>query len=258
MNEASLRNGLQTRVFAQNLIFFDVTDSTNTQAKTILRRRALPEGAVLVAERQTAGRGAGDHRWESSAPQSLLFSLILQTPLQLQPLSFLPAVALARTLRERYDIEAHLKWPNDVLVGDRKLAGILCEGVSQPNQQLAWVVGVGVNVNQRTFPAPIRDIAVSMRNVTRESYAIERVFQDYLLEMERLYHSQANLVNAWLRYTRMIGQTIRATQRGREVVVTAVGLSPEGHLQVEHADGRREDWTSAASLRIDRRYASAP
>jgi len=256
MNEASLRDGLQTRVFGQNLMFYDVTDSTNTQAKALLKRRMLPEGAVLVAERQTAGRGAGDHRWESSAPQSLLFSLILQTPLRQQPLSFLPAVALARTLRERYGIEAHLKWPNDVLVGDRKLAGILCEGVSQPIQQLAWVVGVGVNVNQQAFPALIRDIAVSMRNLTGKSYAIERVFQDYLLEMERLYHSQTNLVDTWLRYTRMIGQTIRAMQDDREVVVVAIGVSPEGYLQVEHVDGRRETWMSATSLRIDRRYAS--
>lgn len=254
MDETSLKDGLQTQILAQNLIFYEVTDSTNTRAKAILKRRTLPEGTVLVAARQTAGRGTGSHRWESATPESLLFSLILQTPLRLQPLSFVPAVALARILRERYAIDAHLKWPNDVLVGDRKLAGILCEGVSQPSLQTAWIVGVGVNVNQHVFPEPIRDIAVSMRNMTGISYPIENVFQDYMLEMERLYHSQEDVIAAWLRYTRMIGQTIRVTQRDQAATVKVIGLSPEGYLQVERADGQCETWMSATSLDRERAY----
>ncbi len=254
MNEASLRQGLQTKCFGQSLFFYEVTDSTNTQAKTMLKRQPLPEGTVFIAARQTAGRGTGGHCWESDAPESLLFSLILQTPLRHQPLSFVPAVALARTLRERYDIDAHLKWPNDVLVGDRKLAGILCEGVSQPSHETAWIVGVGVNVNQYFFPESIRDIAISMRNSSGTSYAIENVFQDYMLEMERLYHSQEDLIQAWLSYTRMVGQIIRATQRDCETTVKVLGISPEGYLQVEHADGRCETWISATYLDIDRRY----
>lgn len=254
MNKASLKDGLKTHVFGQNLIFYDVTDSTNTQAKAILKQRTLPEGTVLVAARQTAGRGTGGHRWESATPESLLFSLILQAPLRLQPLSFIPAIALARMLREHYGIDAHLKWPNDVLAGDSKLAGILCESVSQPSLQTAWIVGVGVNVNQQVFPESIRNIAVSMRNMTGSSYAIENVFQDYMLEMEQLYHSQENVIDAWQRYTRMIGQTIRATQHDQETVVRVIGISSEGYLQVEQADGRRETWMSATNLDIDRNH----
>ncbi len=257
MNHSSLRDGLQTRIFAQNLVFYDVTDSTNTQAKAMLKSRVLPEGTVLVAARQTAGRGTGGHHWESSTPESLLFSLILQPPLRLQPLSFVPATALARTLRGRYGIDAHLKWPNDVLVGTRKLAGILCEGVSQPNSQTAWVVGVGINVNQRAFPEPIRDIAVSMYQMTGALYAIEHVFQDYMLEMEHLYYAQEDVLHAWRQYTRMIGQTIHATHHDRETFVKVVGLSPEGYLQVERTDGHVETWMSATSLDIDRDYSSS-
>jgi len=254
MNEVSLKDGLRTRMFAQNLIFYDVTDSTNTQAKAMLKRRTLSEGTTLVAARQTAGRGTGGHRWESATPESVLLSLVLQTPLRHQPLSFVPAIALARTLREYYHIDAHLKWPNDVLVGDCKLAGILCEGISQPNLQTAWVVGVGINVNQQIFPEPLRGIAISMHNVTGISYSIENVFQDYMFEMEQLYHSQQNLIDAWLRYTRMMGQTIRATQHDQETIVKVMGISPEGYLQVEHTDGRCETWMSASDLDIDRRY----
>lgn len=258
MDAASLRDGLQTSVFAQNLIFYDATDSTNTQAKEMLKRRTLPEGTVLVAARQTAGRGTGGRHWESATPESLLFSLVLQTPLRRQPLSFVPAIALARTLRRHYGIDAHLKWPNDVLVNHRKLAGILCEGVSQADLKMAWVVGVGVNVNQSAFPEPIRNIAVSMHHMTGMSYAIEKVFQNYMLEMEQLYHSPEDVIDAWLSHTRMIGQTIRATQHDRETIVKVVGMSPEGYLKVEHADGQCETWTSATSLHIDRGYSVNP
>ncbi len=259
MNEASLRQGLQTTRFGQTLFFYQVTDSTNTRAKETLKRQPLPEGTVFIATSQTEGRGTGGHRWESSAPESLLLSLIMQTPLRHQPLSFVPAVALARTLRERYDIDAHLKWPNDVLVGDRKLAGILCEGVSHPGVGTAWIVGVGVNVNQRDFPESVRDIAISMHNISGRFYGIENVFQDYMLEMEQFYdHSREDLIQAWLGYTRMVGQTIRATHRDQETTVKVVGISPEGYLQVEHADGHRETWSSATHLDIDRRYSTYP
>ena len=256
MNERSFRRGLQTTVFGQHLIFYPVTDSTNTRAKELMSRETVPQGTVVVAERQTAGRGTGGHRWESAAPDSLLFSLVLQPPLRHQPLSFLPGVALARTLRERYAIDAHLKWPNDVLVGDRKLAGILCEGVSQAQAQPAWVVGVGINVNQRTFPESIRDIAISMRHVSGTSYSIETLLQDYLFEMEQLYHSEENLVDAWQQYTRMVGKTIRTTRHGtaESVNVKVLGLSPEGYLRVEYADGCCETWMSTAHLDIDRDY----
>lgn len=258
MNEASLKARLQTRLFAQNLIFYEETDSTNTRAKEILKRRRLPEGTALVAARQTAGRGTGNRRWESATPESLLFSLILQAPLRRQPLSFIPAIALARTLREHYHIDAHLKWPNDVLVGDRKLAGILCEGVSQPNLQTAWVVGVGINVNQQVFPASIGLTAVSMHHATGTIYAIEEVFQHYMLAMEQLYDSQEDVIDAWLSHTRMIGKTIRATQHGQELTVKVRGISPEGYLQVEHMNGQGETWMSATRLQIDRGASRNP
>ena len=254
MQDNTLRQGLQTHTFAQHLYVYEVTDSTNTRAKEALKQQRLAEGTVFIAARQTAGRGTGGHRWESATPESLLFSLVLQTPLRRQPLSFLPAVALVRALRQLDGIEAHLKWPNDVLVGDRKLAGILCESAWQPQQQLAWIVGVGVNVNQLTFPNPIRHLAVSMRQITGRSYAIERLFQAYMLELEHLYHTEEDLIQAWLSCTRMIGKTIMATQDGTQRPVKVIGLSPEGYLTVEYPDGQGDTWMSAAHLDIDQTY----
>jgi biotin-(acetyl-CoA carboxylase) ligase len=93
-----------------------------------------------------------------------------------------------------------------------------------------------------------------MRNMTGIAYPIENMFQDYMLEMERLYHSQEDVIAAWLQYTRMIGQPIRVKQRDQAVTVKVIGLSPEGYLQVEHADGQCETWMSTTYLDMDRAY----
>lgn len=254
MDKETLQLQLNTNTFGQSLTCYEEIDSTNSCLLEQLSNHCLPDGMVLVAKRQTAGRGTGGKRWESSNSESLLMSLLLQTPLRQQPLSFLPAIALVRTLRGFDGIDAHLKWPNDVLVGTRKLAGILCESATQPNQQQAWVVGVGINVNQRQFPDSLQNVAISMRQITGKSYPIERLFQDYLLEMEQLYYSPQDLVQSWLMHTKMIGKTITATKQGVLRRVKVVGLSAEGYLIVDNQHGEREVWMSSNQLHIDQDY----
>lgn len=254
MLKQTLQKGLKTRTFAQHLVVYDETDSTNTRAKETLKIEILPEGAVFIAKKQTAGRGTGGNTWESSTPESLLFSLVLQTPLRQQPLSFLPAIALVRTLSHVAGIEAHLKWPNDVLIGKRKLAGILCEAVKQPDLTLAWVVGVGVNINQAKFPNSIQDVAVSMRQITGNTYCVEDIFQAYMLEMESLYHSTTDLTQEWLNCTKMVGKSIITTKNAQQRTVTVVGLSQEGYLIVECSKGMRETWMSSTYLDIGTNY----
>lgn len=255
MYEDDFRQGLQTNTFAQHLYAYKVTDSTNTRAKELVKQQPVPEGTVFIAATQTAGRGTGGHHWESTTPESLLFSLVLQAPLRQQPLSFLPAIALVRTLRQYAGIAAHLKWPNDVLVGDRKLAGILCESAWQPEQQLAWIIGVGINVNQLMFPNSIRHLAISMQQIAGKPFSIEHLFQHYMLEMEQLYYSEEDLIQAWLADTQMVGKTIRTTQHGVQQLVKVCGLSPEGYLRVEHPDGQVETWMSTSHLDIDQAYS---
>ncbi|MDY0061581.1 MAG: biotin--[acetyl-CoA-carboxylase] ligase [Myxococcota bacterium] len=173
MHEAALGDRLATRQLgrAGRLRVVPSVGSTNDE----LRRAALAgrarAGEVLIARAQTAGRGRGDHRWESPAGSGLYLSALLPVtlpPEDLGRITLACGVALWDLVDSR-GVSARLRWPNDVLVGERKLAGILCELVAGPDlqaaaPQLLVVAGIGLNVDLRgaTLPPPLRDEATSL------------------------------------------------------------------------------------------------
>lgn len=251
MNKKTLQDGLQTKMFGRNLNYFDVIGSTNEEAKFETQNKLLPEGTVFVAARQTEGRGTGGNKWLSDNMEGLLFSLVINYDEKVTPItSLLPSVALANVLNKSYNISAHVKWPNDVLVNNKKICGILCEGV--PGKQL--IIGVGVNVNQTGFPDEIADVATSMFIVTNKIHQIEKLFQLYMIEMEYLHYSNTDLREEWIKNSRMFGKKITATKDNKIVDVVVTGISPEGFLLVVYPDGKTEEWISRSGLDINTNY----
>lgn len=255
MNARTLQDGLATAWLGRALAFVESVDSTNRWAADELAARVLPPGAVFVAERQTRGRGTGGTRWLSDDADGLWFSAVLHEPICTAPLSFLPAIALVDLAREELGIaDVHLKWPNDVLSADRKLAGILLESQRQSDGRQAWIVGIGVNVNQARLP-PEAGAAVSLRLLTGRTLRREAVFQRLLLRIEKLYDERTDLIARWRERSRMIGKRVRATRGGRVAWVHVLDIDAHGHLRIVHDDGARETWVSSTDLDIDRSWA---
>ena len=251
MNEKTLQNGLLTKKFGRSLIYYDVIGSTNEEAKRETQSKLLPEGTVFLASRQTKGRGTDGNTWLSDNIEGLLFSLVINYDEKVSPItSLLPSIAIVNVLKNNYNISAHVKWPNDVLIDNKKICGILCEGV--PGKQL--IIGVGVNVNQKSFQDEIADKAISMFQVTNLNYQIEELFQLYMLEMENLFYSDTNLREEWIKNSQMFGKKITASKDGETVSVVVTGISPEGYLVVIHPNGKKEEWVSHAGLDIDTNY----
>ena len=251
MNKETLQAGLKTKIFGRNLIYFDVTGSTNEEAKRKTQNKLLPEGTVYLASRQTAGRGTEGNSWLSDNMEGLLFSLVINYDEKVSPItSLLPSIAIVNVLKNSYNIPAHVKWPNDVLIDNKKVCGILCEGV--PGKQL--IIGVGVNVNQKSFQDEIAHKAISMFQVTNKNYPIEKLFQLYMLEMENLFYSNTDLREEWIKNSKMFGKRITAIRDNKAVSVVVTGISPEGYLEVMHPDGKKEEWISRAGLDIDTNY----
>lgn len=250
MNTSTLKEGLVTKVLGQKVIFFDQTDSTNTQAKLRMEASPLAEGAVFITAQQTQGKGTDGNAWESGE-NNLSLSVIFNNDAKVNTLFPLyPAVALAKILREKYNIEAHVKWPNDVLVGKKKIAGILCEGVA--GQYM--VVGIGLNVNQMIFPESLSEIATSMKLEKRKNHMLEQIFQDFLLAYELLLYGNTDIRQEWLAYTEMIGRTISTSQNDQVQKVTVMGMSSEGFLQVKNSEGKVETWMARRGLDIGADY----
>jgi len=237
--------------------WYDVTDSTNTRALAALADGTARDGDVFIAGRQTAGRGTDGHVWVSDEPLGLWTSIVFTEPLRARPLSLLPAVALAIVLRRDHGVAAHLKWPNDVLVGagedTRKIAGILVESHRSPTA-FGWVVGVGVNLNHDHFEPPLDAIATSLRMQTGTAVSVAAFSASLLSEIDAVTRSSRDLTAMWTELSRMPGRTVRVRREGRDVFARVDGIDTSGHLLLTHEDGGRETVVGAAGIEVGAQY----
>ena len=198
---------------------------------------AQPEGAVAVCEEQTAGRGRMGRRWEAPARTSILCSTVLRPPPERRPaeLSLVAGVAVAVVVERATGLAAQVKWPNDVMLDRRKVAGVLAE-----LRDGAVVLGIGLNVNQQPgeLPAEARAAAGSLRSVTGREYDRAPIMVDLLLELEHRYDAWRDGGLAAL-YEDLAA---RDFLRGRRVTVdgvagTAQMIVRDGRLAVSTSDG---------------------
>ncbi|MFZ5571402.1 MAG: biotin--[acetyl-CoA-carboxylase] ligase [Thermodesulfobacteriota bacterium] len=241
-----IRDRLHTRVMGRGGIHtFPLADSTNTLAKDLADHGAL-EGTIVLAETQTGGRGRKGRSWFSPEREGIYLSLILRpdiSPFEVQGITLLSAVALTDSLGRRTSLKAAIKWPNDVFVGSRKIAGILTETSSEMDITNYVVVGLGVNVNTRRFPEPLDRSATSLFLETGRHFSRVELLRDFLEEFETLYLSAqsrgfAGVFDRWRSLTNTIGRRVRITmhQGSRSGIVR--DIDTDGALMITDDQGR--------------------
>jgi BirA family transcriptional regulator, biotin operon repressor / biotin---[acetyl-CoA-carboxylase] ligase len=163
-NPEALEAELAGTIFAGKLHFSEVTGSTNSDAMAAARKGAA-HGSVFFADEQTAGRGRGDHRWISAAGEGLYVSVLLRPQIPAARLALLPlaaGLAAVEAVRTAAGLSVDLRWPNDLLISTRKAGGILVEAKIESERLPCAVVGVGINVHRRSFPAGLDTPATSL------------------------------------------------------------------------------------------------
>ena len=240
----------------------DVVASTGSTNADLLARAAAdaPEGQVLVAEEQTAGRGRLGRTWTSVPGASLTFSVLLRpagVPAERRGwLPLLAGVAVASAVRSVAGVQAVLKWPNDVLVGNRKLTGILAE---QSADASAVVIGMGTNVATPADALPVSPAGLPATSLLVEgaSVAREPLLLAILAELERWYAAfradpdpvRTGLFDAYRPLCVTLGQQVRVELPvGRIMTGTATGIDPDGRLLVADAAGGRPQAISAGDV----------
>ena len=161
---AALEAALTGTIYAGKLHFSAATGSTNSDALAAARDGA-PHGSVYFADEQTAGRGRGDHRWESNVGEGLYVSVLLRLDVPTVRLPLLPLVvglAAVDAIRSASSLNADLRWPNDLLIGDRKTGGILVESKTDGDRLAFAVAGIGINVHQGGFDVGLATPATSL------------------------------------------------------------------------------------------------
>ena len=219
-------------------------DSTQAQAARLADAGA-PEGSVVVADAQTAGRGRHGRPWWGEPGNSILVSVILRPriPVERTPhFSLLAAVSSREALKSVTNLPIVIKWPNDLLVGGKKVAGILVEGGSIDKRLLHLVVGIGVNTGQRGFPPDIEDRATSLTLATGRPVSREEVAGALLHSLDQWYRIYLDagfppVREAWRGGTATLGQWVRVPSQSLEG--TALDLDDDGALVLLGREGRR-------------------
>lgn len=241
MNAELLASLLSTRRFGRELHCFAEVGSTNTVARDLARDGAA-EGAVVIADAQTAGRGRLGRSWTSPPGRNLYLSIVLRPRLpdaRLGQVSLVAGVATCEAVREW--CPAWIKWPNDVLVDGRKVAGLLIESEGEEGSRFL-ILGIGVNLNASLadFPPELRDKAGSIQMATGRPVERERCAAALLARLEHRYdelHAQgfAPLRAAWESLSTLIGTEIRVEEPAGSVEGVVLGLDDDGALRVRTA-----------------------
>ena len=237
---------LATTWVGRRIELFDCLPSTNREAVQ-LAQADVEHGTVVVAESQTAGRGRLSRTWFSPPGINLYCSIILRTARPPERftewLSWLPlvsALAAAEAIEQVSSIHVSVKWPNDLLISERKVGGILCESGTGARSDPFQIIGIGINVNggQDDWPADLRDSATSIRQERNVLVDRNRLLAQLLLELEHCLdelavHGTSRLALAYHQRCSTIGITVRATLAGGEVIVgLAEGIGQDGSLRI--------------------------
>lgn len=242
-----LRARLQTNILGREIEYHQQIGSTNERARELARAGA-PEGTLIVAEEQTAGRGRRGRGWTSPFAEGIFASLILRplmSPFEAPKLTLLAAVAICHAIRTVCGLEAVLKWPNDVQVEGKKVCGILVEMGAEMDSVNYVVIGSGINANVRmeSFPPDVQATAGSLNQFTGHHVDRVALLAEYLHVLERLYQlgmkdQFQTLIDEVRKLSITIGKWVDVHTTEGVWEGEAVAIDESGALVVVDADGQ--------------------
>ena len=221
-----------------NVYYFNEVDSTNIEAK---RAENVPDRSVFIAETQTGGRGRLGRKWSSPLGSGIWMSLYLEPEISACDVSKLTLVAGLSVCRAIKG--SRIKWPNDVLIGDKKICGILTEMSAEIDRVNRVIVGIGVNVNNEVFGIDLIEKATSLYRETGKKHSREKLAADILSEFFELYDKfvEKGFDSIKEEYTKKcitLNREVIIIRNGQEMLAQAVDITENGELLVE-VDGNR-------------------
>ena len=237
---ATIRQGLYTRIVGRRVLYYPELTSTMDKAARLGKEEA-EEGAVVVAEKQSAGRGRQGRSWVSQ-PGNLLVSVLFRPTLETLPfINIIGGIAAARSVRKVTGLDVKIKWPNDLLIGGRKAAGILAESAIVGNSVWYAVLGVGMNVSLDTKQIEeISPFAISVNSAAGKEVPREDLLRQFLMDLDSLYIALNNgetPMQEWQGMLETIGQRLVATWGDDTYHGVAEDTDELGNLILRQDDG---------------------
>ncbi|HOW35248.1 MAG TPA: biotin--[acetyl-CoA-carboxylase] ligase [Candidatus Omnitrophota bacterium] len=234
--------GLSTKVVGKKIVAYDSLDSTMDIAFDLGMHNA-PEGTVVLAEGQSRGRGRLGRNWSSPKGKGIYLSIILRplsSPSEVSRLTLLTAVAVSEAIKQVTGVSALIKWPNDLLVDDKKIAGILTELNAEVDRVKFVVIGIGINVNTR--PDALPEGATSLRGILQGPVSRVELTKEILRQVERRYgelnkHGFAAIAQCWKGLSVTLNKRIKITDPGGMIEGVAVDIDKDGGLLIRKDSG---------------------
>lgn len=234
---------------AKEILVYDEVDSTNTVASELLKQ-GYPSGIVVIAERQTKGKGRLGRKWISLPGKNLYMSIAIKpgiSPKYATLLTLSSVVACTTALRRYTNIPVIIKYPNDMLVDDKKIGGILTEMKIEGEKIKSAVVGIGLNVNmtEEDIPEEIKNIASSLKICKGEDFSRSLLALEIIKEFDKWYQllekkQRKTIIDRWMQLSGTIGRQIRIVLTDKEILGIAEAIDEEGRLIVKLDDGSYE------------------
>jgi len=250
-----IQHGLNTKFIGEKIHHYEAADSTMDIAFGLATEGAV-EGTLVVAESQHCGRGRLGRSWISPKGKGIYFSLILRPkmmPNEAPWLTLLTAVAVAEAIRKSTGLSAAIKWPNDILIAEKKLGGILTELQAELDRVKFVVIGVGINVNLKKTELPFR--ATSIKNELGQPFSRVELLQQILREMEDYYLLSMKagftpVIEKWRRLSSTLGKWVKVNSNKKEVEGQAMDVDSDGSLLIRKESGLVERITSGDVVRL--------
>ena len=237
-----IKSNLKTNRIGREILVYESTSSTNDVAAEYAKNEAN-DGIVIFAEEQTTGRGRAGAKWHSSRADSILCSIVLtDSKCSAELLSLASAVAVAKAIGKTSDNEEKIKWPNDIILGGKKVAGILLESKTY-NGRCSYIVGIGINCHQKKdrFPAELQQTATSIdiesRSVVDRISLARRLLTSIEHWLEVTEENGEEVIERWCELSTVLGHRVRLIFNGREFAGNCIGIDPERGLIVQLESG---------------------
>jgi len=245
-SENTVKWGLETSWLAQSIIHKETTPSTQILAHQAAQDNAA-HGTVVISDEQTSGRGRLNRDWHSAKNDGIWMSIVLRPeilPQQAPQLTLLTATVLADVLTEQVKLKSSIKWPNDILIGQKKTAGILTEMQAEQDQIQYVVIGIGMNINQTVdqLPDDIKKRATSLHIETGETWSVRKLIQHILVKFEQVYDDYmengfAEVKEKWESYGFKLGEKIQIKTFKEEWESEFLGVADDGALLTRTSKG---------------------
>jgi BirA family biotin operon repressor/biotin-[acetyl-CoA-carboxylase] ligase len=249
LTPSEVRPFLRTKWMGRSIHHFHSMDSTNSTAYQLALQGA-EEGEIVVAESQKKGRGRLGRKWFSPPLSNLYLSVILRPeipPQQASLITLMAAVATAGAIHKFSGLQPMIKWPNDILLRNRKVAGLLNEIHSEMDRIHFVILGIGVNLNmdEKMFSKEIRSLATSLKREMGQSISRKAFLQTLLGELEMWYETflkegASPILKAWRDKAQIKGRPVKVTSFGEVLSGTAIDVDNDGALILETKAGKRK------------------